>query len=201
MSTTSLWDSSQVALILIDYQEEMFRKITSSDPTEVDLNVKLLINAANELKIPIILSTVGVKMGVNQPTRESIKELLPDHIEIDRTSMNAWEDHDFRAAVKATGKKHLVFCALWTEICLAFPVIDALEDGYYTCIPVDAVGGLSQVAHDTAIMRMVHAGCVPNTSLALITEFFRDWKDQRATAIRPLMVQHFKDSSQTHTYS
>jgi hypothetical protein len=80
-------------------------------------------------------------------------------------------------------------------------VIDALEDGYYTCIPVDAVGGLSQVAHDTAIMRMVHAGCVPNTSLALITEFFRDWKDQRATAIRPLMVQHFKDSSQTHTYS
>jgi nicotinamidase-related amidase len=74
MSTTSLWDSSQVALILIDYQEEMFRKITSSDPTEVDLNVKLLINAANELKIPIILSTVGVKMGVNQPTRESIKE-------------------------------------------------------------------------------------------------------------------------------
>lgn len=201
MASTSLWDSSQVALILIDYQEEMFHKITSSDPSEVDLNVKLLIKAATALKIPIILSTVGVQMGVNQPTRESIKELLPDVIEIDRSSMNAWEDPGFKAAVKATGKKHLIFCALWTEICLAFPVIDALEDGFYTCIPVDAVGGLSHLAHETAIMRMVHAGCVPNTSLALITEFFRDWKDQRATDIRPLMVQHFKDSREIHTYS
>lgn len=208
MITTSLWDSSEVALILIDYQEEMFSKIKSSDPSEVDLNVKLLIKAATALNIPIILSTVGVKMGVNQPTRESIKELLPNIIEIDRSSMNAWEDHAFKAAVKATGKKHLVFCALWTEICLAFPVIDALEDGYFVCVPVDAVGGLSDIAHETAVQRMVHAGSVLNTSLALITEFFRDWKDQRATVIRPLIVQHLKDAkhetgptSETHTYS
>lgn len=199
MSTTSLWDSSEVALIVIDFQEEMFAKIKSSEPSSVELNAKLLIQAATALNIPIILSTVGVEMGVNQGTRQSLKDLIPDIVEIDRTSMNAWEDKKFRAAVKATGKKHLVFCALWTEICLTFPVIDALEDGYFVCIPVDASGGLSLVAHETAIQRMVQAGSVPNTSFALIAEFFRDWKDPRASVMRPLIVQHYKDSAQIQT--
>ncbi|WP_408095720.1 isochorismatase family protein [Peredibacter sp. HCB2-198] len=196
MKKTSLWDSSQVALILIDYQEEMFAKIRSSDPNEVDLNVKLLLKGASALNIPTILSTVGVQMGVNQATRKSIRDLVPKLTEIDRSSMNAWEDENFRAAVKATGKKHLIFCALWTEICLAFPVVDALNDDYQIMIPVDAVGGLSHVSHNTAIERMVQAGAIPNTSLALITEFFRDWKDQRASVMRPLIVQHFKDEKQ-----
>lgn len=196
MKKTTLWDSSQVALILIDYQEEMFTKIRSSDPNEVDLNVKLLLKAAAALKIPTILSTVGVQMGVNQSTRKSIRDLIPNATEIDRSSMNAWEDEAFKAAVKATGKKHLIFCALWTEICLAFPVVDALHDDYQVMIPVDAVGGLSHVSHDTAIDRMVQAGAIPNTALALMTEFFRDWKDQRATLLRPLMVQYFKDEKQ-----
>lgn len=208
MITTNLWDSSEVALILIDYQEEMINKIRSKSPSEVDLNIKLLIKAATSLKIPVILSTLGVEMGLNEPTRESIKELLPDVIEIDRTSMNAWKDEEFKTAVEDTGKKNLIFCGIWTEMSLTFAVIDALEEGYFTCIPVDAVGGLSKIAHETAIMRMVHAGTVPNTSLALITEFFRDWKDQRGTLIRPLMEQHLKetklvpsgDSEETHFY-
>lgn len=194
MKKTSLLDSSEAALILIDYQEEMFSKIRSSDPNEVDLNVKLLVKAAKALKVPIILSTVGVEMGVNQSTRKSIRDLAPDLKEIDRSSMNAWEDEHFRAAIKATGKKRLIICALWTEICLAFPVVDALRDDYEVVVPVDAVGGLSHVSHNTAIDRMVQAGAVPNTSLSVITEFFRDWKDQRASLIRPLMVQYFQDS-------
>lgn len=193
MKKTILWDSSEVALILIDYQEEMFAKIRSSDPGEVDLNIKMLVKAAATLKIPTIVSTVGVEMGVNQATRKSIRDLVPNVKEIDRSSMNAWEDEHFRAAVKATGKKRLIFCALWTEICLAFPVVDALRDDYEVMIPVDAFGGLSHVAHNTAIDRMLQAGATPNTSLALLTEFFRDWKDQRATTMRPLVVQHMQD--------
>lgn len=194
MKKTSLLDSSEAALILIDYQEEMFSKIRSSDPNEVDMNVKLLVKAAKALKVPIIFSTVGVEMGVNQSTRKSLRDLAPDIKEIDRSSMNAWEDEHFRGAVKATGKKRLIFCALWTEICLAFPVVDALRDDYEVVIPVDAVGGLSHVSHNTAVDRMVQAGAIPNTSLAVMTEFFRDWKDQRASLIRPLMVQYFQDS-------
>ena len=72
--------------------------------------------------------------------------------------MKAWEDEAFRAAVKKTGRKRLIFGALWTEICLAFPVIDALKEGYDVTFVVDVVGGMSQLAHTTAIQRLVAAG-------------------------------------------
>jgi nicotinamidase-related amidase len=119
------------ALILIDYQKEMFDQVRSETPAElIDLNVRLLIKAAKAFGMPVVLSTVGVEMGVNGPTRDSILAELPDATVIDRSSMNAWEDEAFRAAVKKTGRKRLIFGALWTEICLAFPVVDALKEGY-----------------------------------------------------------------------
>ena len=153
MSDTNngIFTSEQVALILIDYQKEMFENIRSETPAAViDLNVRLLTRVANAFDIPVILSTVGVQMGVNGPTRESIQKELPGIEPIDRTSMNAWEDEGFRAAVKRTGKKRLIFGALYTEICLAFPVVDAMRDGYDVTFVVDAVGGMSQLAHRTA---------------------------------------------------
>lgn len=192
---TTLFDSSDAVLVLIDYQDEMFSKVRSCDPKEVEMNIKLLVKSAEAMNMPIILSTVGVEMKANGPTRESIKTLLPDSEEIDRTSMNAWEDEKFRQAVISTGRKHLIVCALWTEICLAFPVIDALKEGFQVMIPVDAVGGISHLTHQTAVDRMIQAGAVPSTTLATMTELFRDWKDERAAVMRPLIVQHFKDVS------
>ena len=107
--------------------------------------------------------------------------------------MNAWEDEKFLAAVKKTGKKKLIFCALYTEICLAFPVVDALKDEFEVCVPADAVAGLSYVAHKMALKRMIQAGAVPTTSLALMTELFRDWKSDLATKARPLFMQYMND--------
>ena len=127
-----------------------------------------------------MLSTVGVEMGVNRPTRQSILAELPGTQVIDRSSMNAWEDPAFRAAVEKTGRRRLVFGALYTEICLAFPTVHAIADGHDVGFVADAVGGLSQLAHRTAIDRLVQAGAVPHTSLALVTELFRDWKSPLA---------------------
>jgi nicotinamidase-related amidase len=156
----------EAALILIDYQKEMFDQVRSETPAAmIDLNVRLLIKAAKAFGMPVILSTVGVEMGVNGPTRDSILAELPGVAVIDRSSMNAWEDEAFRAAVKETGRKRLIFGALWTEICLAFPVVEALKDGYDVTFVVDAVGGMSQLAHTTAIQRLVAAGAVPQTAL------------------------------------
>jgi isochorismate hydrolase len=104
--------------------------------------------------------------------------------------MNAWDDKPFLSAVKKTGRKRLIFGALYTEICLAFPVVDALADGYEVSYVVDAVGGRSQLAHRTAIERLAHAGAVPNTSLALVTELFRDWKAPVADKARDIIVPY-----------
>lgn len=190
MSSSPFWNAPDVALIIIDYQEEMFTQLRSNDPAEVELNVSFLIKAAKAFNIPIILSTVGVEMGVNKPTRESITELIPDIKAIDRTNMNAWEDEKFLAAVKATGKKKLIFCALWTEICLAYPVVDSLGAGYEVTFAADAVGGLSMVAHKMALKRMIQAGAIPNTTFALVAELFRDWKSDLAGKARPLIKEY-----------
>ena len=194
--TTSpgVWKHEDAALLLIDYQKEMFDTVRSETPAElIDLNVRLLIKAAKAFDIPVVLSTVGVEMGVNHPTRESILDELPGIRVIDRSSMNAWEDKPFRDAVKKTGRKRLIFGALYTEICLAFPVVDALAEGYDVTFVVDAVGGLSQLAHRTAIERLAHAGAVPNTSLALVTEFFRDWKSPVASKARDIIKPYLAE--------
>jgi nicotinamidase-related amidase len=189
-----VWKHEDAALLLIDYQKEMFDTVRSETPAElIDFNVRLLIKAAKAFNMPIVLSTVGVEMGVNHPTRQSILDELPGINVIDRSSMNAWEDQPFREAVKKTGRKRLIFGALYTEICLAFPVVDAIADGYEVTFVVDAVGGLSQLAHRTAIERLAHAGAVPNTSLALVTELFRDWKSPVASKAREIIKPYMAE--------
>ena len=189
-----VWKHEDAALILIDYQKEMFDTVRSETPAElIDFNVRLLIKAAKAFNMPIVLSTVGVEMGVNHPTRQSILDELPGINVIDRSSMNAWEDQLFREAVKKTGRKRLIFGALYTEICLAFPVVDAIADGYEVTFVVDAVGGLSQLAHRTAIERLAHAGAVPNTSLAIVTELFRDWKSPVAGKAREIVMPYMAE--------
>jgi nicotinamidase-related amidase len=190
-----IWKHDEVALVLIDYQEEMFGNIRSETGAElVGLNVRLLIKAAKAFGIPIVLSTVGVEMGVNRPTRQSILDELPGIPVIDRSSMNAWEDPAFRAAVEKTGRRRLVFGALYTEICLAFPVVHALAEGRDVGFVADAVGGLSQLAHRTAIDRLVQAGAVPHTALALVTEHFRDWKSPLANRAREIVKWYLAEA-------
>jgi nicotinamidase-related amidase len=189
-----VWKHEDAALILIDYQKEMFDTVRSETPAElIDLNVRLLIKAAKAFNMPIVLSTVGVEMGVNHPTRQSILDELPGINVIDRSSMNAWEDKPFQEAVKKTGRKRLIIGALYTEICLVYPVVEAMADGYDVTFVVDAVGGLSQLAHRTAIERLAHAGAVPNTSLALVTELFRDWKSPVANKAREIIKSYLAE--------
>jgi nicotinamidase-related amidase len=189
-----VWTYQDSVLVLIDYQKEMFSNIRSETSADlIDLNVRLLIKAAKAFNVPVVLSTVGVEMGVNGPTRASILAELPGIEVIDRSSMNAWEDSAFRDAVKKTGRKRLIFGALYTEICLAFPIVDALNEGYDVAFVIDAVGGLSQLAHRTAVERLSHAGAVPNTAFALVTELFRDWKSPVADKAREIIKWYFAE--------
>jgi len=187
-----VWTSNDCALVLIDYQNEMFETIRSETSAELaDLNVRLLARTAKAFGMPIVLSTVGVKYGINGPTHASILADLPGVEAIDRTSMNAFEDRAFNDAVAKTGRKRLIIGGLHTEICLTFAVVQALKDGYETMYVVDAVGGRSQTAHRTAIDRLAHAGAVPTTALAVVTELFRDWASPLAEKAREVIYWYF----------
>jgi len=187
-----VWTYENSALVLIDYQKEMFETIRSeTSPELADLNVRLLARSARAFNMPVVLSTVGVKYGINGPTHASILSELPGLEPIDRTSMNAFEDRAFSDAVKSTGRKRMIFGGLHTEICLTFAVVQALKDGYEAMFVTDAVGGRSQSAHRAAIERMAHAGAVPNTALAVVTELFRDWASPLAGKARDVIYWYF----------
>lgn len=189
-----VWTYDDCALLLIDYQNEMFETIRSETSADLaDLNVRLLAKAAKAFNMPVVLSTVGVKYGINGPTHASILSELPGAEAIDRTSMNAFEDRAFSDAVKKTGRKRLIFGGLHTEICLTFAVVQALKNGYESMFVVDAVGGRSQAAHRTAIERLAHAGAVPNTALAVVTELFRDWASPLVDKAREVIYWYFAE--------
>ncbi|MBN9502136.1 MAG: hydrolase [Armatimonadetes bacterium 55-13] len=166
------------ALVLIDYQAPQVNTIRSMDSIKLVANVVALAKVAQLFKLPIVLSSVGVQSGVNPDTIPQLKEALPNVVGIDRTSINAWEDADFVAAVKATGRKKLIMAALWTEVCLAFPALDAIHDGFEVYAVADAVAGTSTIAHETALQRVYQAGGHPVTWLSVLCELQRDWNRQ-----------------------
>jgi nicotinamidase-related amidase len=190
-----VWTYKDCALVLIDYQKEMFEVIRSeTDADLVELNVRLLAKTAKALDVPIVLSTVGVGFGINSPTVPAILSELEGIEPIDRSSMNAFEDDAFREAVAATGRKRLIIGGLHTEICLTFASIQALKDGYDVMYVTDAVGGRSQIAHRTGIERLAHAGAVPTTALAVNTELFRDWATPAAGPARDVIYWYFTEA-------
>src|SRR6267154_4339216 len=189
-----VWTYEDCALVLIDYQKEMFEVIRSeTDAALVELHVRLLAKIAKALDMPIVLSTVGVGLGFNGPTLPSILAELEGIEPIDRSSMNAFEDDAFREAVEATGRKRIIVGALHTEICLAFATTQALQDGYEVLYVTDAVGGRSQIAHRTSIERLAHAGAVPTTALAVVTETFRDWASPLAGPAGDVIYWYFNE--------
>ena len=189
-----VWTNDECALVLVDFQKEMFETIHSETSADlVELHVRLLARTAKAFNMPIVLSTVGVGAGFNGPTLPSILEELEGVDVIDRTSMNAFEDQAFTDAVKKTGRKRLIIAALHTEICLTFGAIEAIKNGYDVMFVADAVGGRSQVAHRTAIERLTHAGAVPSTALAVLTESFRDWRSPLAGKALEVIDWYFEE--------
>lgn len=177
-------------ITFIDYQPEQYAGVSSMPHEELLANVTLLGHVATSFGLPVVLSTVYVKHGMGATNRE-LREALPGVAEIDRTSMNSWEDPEFRAAIEATGRRKLIIAGLWTEVCVAFPTLDALREGYEVYFVVDAIGGVSATAHEAAVQRMIQAGATPITVLALACELQRDWGRPQADRLRAVMREYF----------
>jgi len=172
-----LLSADNSALILIDHEPQMVFGVGSMDRQLLINNVEGLAKSAKLFNVPTILTTVCAKTFSGEILPQ-IQNVFPDIKPIDRTSMNSWEDANLVKAVKATGRKKLIMAALWTEVCLAFPVISALKDGYEVYIVVDASAGTTEQVHKTALKRMKQAGAVQVTWMQVLLEFQRDWARQ-----------------------
>ncbi|WP_424683513.1 hydrolase [Frateuria sp. YIM B11624] len=163
------------AFIIIDYQPIQVSSIRSIDPKELVFNIVSTAKAALNYGLPIVHSTVNVASGRNKPPIPEIQAVLGHLPTYDRTSINSWEDVEFRNAVYATGRRKLVMTALWTEACLAFPALDALREGFDVYVVADAVGGTSVAAHEAALRRIEQAGGKSISKTQFYCELQRDW--------------------------
>ncbi|MBD2836191.1 hydrolase [Pseudomonas sp. JM0905a] len=190
MSIRELLNPTNSALILIDHQPQMAFGVQSIDRQQLKNNTVGLAKSAKIFNVPTILTSVETESfsGYIWPELLSV---FPDQQPIERTSMNSWEDEKFVAAVKATGRKKLIIAALWTEVCLTFPALEAMEAGYEVYIVTDASGGTSQEAHDMAVQRMIQAGAIPVTWQQVLLEYQRDWsKRDSYDAVMDLVREH-----------
>ncbi|ABE33600.1 isochorismatase family protein [Paraburkholderia xenovorans LB400] len=162
------------AVALIDYQPQMFFGTMSHERTNILHNVQAIAKAAKLFKVPTILTTVAAKSFSGDMVPE-VQSVFPEYVPVDRTSMNSWEDVNFRKAIEATGRKKIVISGLWTEVCVSFPTIQMIAEGYEIYVPTDACGDVSQEAHERAVQRIIQAGAVPMTSLQFMFELQRDW--------------------------
>lgn len=180
-------------LIIIDYQPIQITSINSMDKNMLIANMGMLADLAKSFKLPVILSTVNVRTGVNKDTVPEIKKHLEGIDSYDRTSINAWEDKEFYEAVKSVKRKKLLMAALWTEACLTFPTIDAIREGYEVYPIVDCVGGTSVVAHEAALRRVEQAGAQLTGLAQLACELQRDWNrhDTSPDFVRIMEAAHF----------
>jgi nicotinamidase-related amidase len=167
-------------LVLIDHQPYQFANLHSHDPVVIQNNVVGLAKAATVFGVPTILSTVLEQRGGS--LIKPLQDVFPDQKPIDRTTINTWEDRRVVDAVKETGRTQLVIAALYTEICLAMPVVQALGEGYDVFAVTDASGGVTLEAHEMAVRRMVQAGAVPITWMAVAGEWQRDWAREKTMA-------------------
>ncbi len=178
------------AFIIIDYQPVQVNSIASMDRQLLLNNIVGCCRAAVAYDLPVVHSTVNVQTGLNKPPVPHIRKVLGDYPTYDRTSINSWEDTEFREAVAKTGRKKLIMTALWTEACLTFPALDALAEGYEVYVPVDAVGGTSLAAHEAALRRVEQAGAKLISVVQLFCELQRDWKrSETVPAFLDLFIQ------------
>ena len=169
------------AFLFIDYQPSQLAAVRSMDH---DLLLKNAVSTVRTIKtfgVPVVHSTVNVASGQG-PTLPELAGLLAEDKPLDRTTTNSWEDVEFVQAVHATGRRKLIICALWTEICMAFTALDALCEGYEVYPVVDAIGGTSPEAHRAGLDRVIQAGGQPISWVSLAVELQRDWARQDTVA-------------------
>jgi len=162
------------ALLVIDYQPSQVGAVRSMDHELLIKNAVSTVKTAKAFGLPIVHSTINVAGG-QKPTVPELAALLEGNAPIDRTSINSWEDADFVAAVRSTERRKLIFCALWTEVCMAFPALDALREGFEVYPVVDAIAGTSVEAHRAGLERVTLAGGQPVSWVSLACELQRDW--------------------------
>jgi nicotinamidase-related amidase len=185
-----LYTAQDSALVCIDHQPQMLFGVANIDRSLLINNVTLLAKVAKEFKVPTVLTAVETESfsGYVWP---QLLDVFPGQTVVERSSMNSWDEAAFRNAVEATGRKNIIICGLWTEVCVTWPTLSMLEAGYTIYVVEDCCGATSAAAQEAALSRMVQAGAIRLTTIAALLEWQRDWAErEHYDALMGLLKQH-----------
>jgi nicotinamidase-related amidase len=190
-SEKGLLTPDNCVVALIDHQPQMLFGVSNFDRQSIINNTVALAKAARVFELPVVLSTVESK-SFSGNIWPQLTAVFPNQKPIERTSMDAWDDKNFVAAIEKSGRKKIVLAGLWTETCVALPTIQAIHDNYEVYVVEDCCGDVSQLAHDNAMKRVVQAGAKPVTSLQVMLEWQRDWAETDTyDAVMDIVKTHY----------
>lgn len=173
-------DPDDAVMLLIDHQSGLFQTVQDMPMTTLRAHAAVLARIASLAKIPVI-TTASVPQGPNGPLIPEIHENAPHAKYVARKGeINAWDNTDFVAAVKETGKKTLIIAGTITSVCMAFPAISAVNEGYKVFAVVDASGTYSKMAQEISMARVIQAGVVPIDTGAVASELQKTWNREDA---------------------
>jgi nicotinamidase-related amidase len=190
LSEKGLLTPDNCVVALIDHQPQMLFGVSNFDRQTIINNTVALAKTAKVFGLPVVFTAVETKgfSGNVWPQLRAVVKQEP----IERTTMNAWDDSNFVAAIQKSGRKKIVLCGLWTETCVALPTIQATHDGYEVFVVEDCCGDVNQLSHDNAMKRMVQAGARPVTALSVMLELQRDWAMRETyDAVMDIVKTHF----------
>lgn len=185
-------DKDKAAVLLVDHQAGLSSLVRDIQPDSFRNNVLALADIAQYFKLPSVLTT-SFEDGPNGPLMPELREKLPNAPFIPRPGqINAWDNEDFVKAVKATGRKQLIIAGIVTEVCVAFPALSALEEGYEVFVVTDASGTFNEVTRHSAWDRMSKAGAQLMTWFGVACELHRDWRND-VEGLGALFANHIPD--------
>ena len=170
-------DKDNATVLLVDHQSGLLSLVQDFTPDEFKNNVLALADLAKFFKLPTILTT-SFEQGPNGPLMPELKEMFPKSPYIPRPGqINAWDNEYFVKAIKQTGRKQLIIAGVVTDVCVAFPTLSALEEGYEVFVVTDASGTFNAVVRDAALARVAAAGAQLMNWFSVACELHRDWRN------------------------
>ena len=191
LSEKGLLTPDNCVVALIDLQPQMLFGVSNFDRQSIINNNVALAKAARVFGVPVVLTTVEAK-SFSGNLWPQVQAVFPEEVPIERSTMNSWDDENFLAAIKKSGRKKIVMAGLWTETCVALPSVQAIHDGYEVFVVEDCCGDVSVLSHENAMKRVIQAGAKPVTALSVMLEWQRDWAARDTyDAVLDIVKNHF----------
>jgi nicotinamidase-related amidase len=189
-STVTRLTSDNTAVLFVDHQTGLSNGVADQSLPEYKNNLLALAKLTRAFKLPAVITTSAAD-GPNGPFLPEVRSILPDAPIVQRPGeVNAWDNKEFVAAVKATGRKKLLVAGVSTEVCVAFVALSAVGAGYEVYAVIDASGTWSKLVQEVAVQRMVQAGVVPMTWVAVGAELQADWRNPTGQDLAAIMGEH-----------